>query len=87
MRTGRMPGGYLGLGTPATEVQHKDHRNALDRKVLLKMLHQSYVRTDLSTGRHQGFFFGNLAKRPESLRLVFPRAVLQICSRGENLRR
>src|SRR5271157_6017339 len=40
---------------PATEVQHEDHRKALHRKVLQKTpvlaMHQSCVRTDLSTVR------------------------------------
>jgi hypothetical protein len=53
--------------TPATGMQPEDHRNALDRKVLQKtpvgygaianvpqvpQVHQSCVRTDLSTVRH-----------------------------------
>jgi hypothetical protein len=67
MRTGRTPGMSLRTATPATEVQHEDPHNTLDGKVLQKarvlvwpqrklphvpQLHQSCVRTDLSTERH-----------------------------------
>ena len=34
--TGHTPGGHRGTATPATEVQHNDHRNALGGNVLQK---------------------------------------------------